>query len=313
MTVSWPRGGLSGIQGRLSISPGRWRPRFLRGASWSPWKTRSLDGSSSPQRSGSPVGVARRGDEVKNEEWRVVHSTRGSTLKQLWARLRSGLWVPTERFMYDGQAMPPILGGAPDVIDKQVLVGADSTRRYTGTLGFDAAAIRHMCGWADGATLLALHNSDRFTGISGLSGATIDVSNIQKYGLSNGQGSPQTKLYANDVAAPVAPTSAAEFDALVLTTAGADWDANSVNDAWCTSTSLNTVIQELADSHDPSAIQIVHKNDGPSSGYHYQDWDTFDNDNTKGAKLHIEFTPGGPPAGKPTHADNYMRRRVVQG
>ena len=99
-------------------------------------------------------------------------------------------------------------------------------------------------------------------------------------------------VQADDSAAPTAPTSYAEFHGKTLTTAAVAWDGVASSN-WQNSPSLNSVIQELADDHDPSAICLYFLDDGTPATNNYSvrsyDW----SGNTFGPKLHIEYTAGG--------------------
>jgi len=133
----------------------------------------------------------------------------------------------------------------------------------------------------------------RFTGVSGLSGATIIVAFISYEDFDDGFGTgvPETSIYAEDATAPAAPTSAADYTGKATTTAFVTWNAALV-DGWTNSPSIVTVIQELADSYDPSVIQILHKNTG-SGASKFMRPKTWDNDTSLAPKLHIEYTAGG--------------------
>ena len=135
----------------------------------------------------------------------------------------------------------------------------------------------------------------RFTGISGLSGVTIDVASISLWGNNADLGTPLTKIYAEDAAAPAAPTDKADLDGKARTTAGVDWDSPGLSlSAFTASPSIVAVIQELADSHDPSAIQILHDDDGSAQdGTNIIRVSTYDVATAEAPKLHIEFTAGG--------------------
>lgn len=134
----------------------------------------------------------------------------------------------------------------------------------------------------------------RFTGISGLSGATITTSytTIHTKGTHTG-GAITMKVRAADAAAPAAPTSAAEFTGATLTTAGVDWDTelSGTSTAANQSPSINTVIQELADSYDPSTIVVYVKNDG-TTGANYTEMADYNWNPTYVDLLYIEYTAG---------------------
>ena len=134
----------------------------------------------------------------------------------------------------------------------------------------------------------------RFTGVSGLSGVTIDSATIQLHAGVNNSGSTWlTKVFADDSASPSVPTTCAELDGKTRTTAGTDWDpATWASDTWHTSPSIVSVIQELADSYNPSEIQILHDDDGTTS-VNYISFDSYEHDTTEAPKLDIEHSAGG--------------------
>ena len=184
-------------------------------------------------------------------------------------------------------------------IDVQVGASEDDGRRFTGTNDFLATATTPYVGWQGSqSTILSAHGWARFTGLSGLSGATIDVSYLSL--CANLAGSNNTSsiyIYCNDTASPVAPTNSAEFDALALTTAYYHYQVNSI--AWVGGTfydtgSINAPIQEIATSYDPAVIQVVMLNQilaGQDNRIQIRQYDYAGN--LSGPKLHIEYTAGG--------------------
>ncbi|KKN62633.1 hypothetical protein LCGC14_0509760, partial [marine sediment metagenome] len=177
-------------------------------------------------------------------------------------------------------------------IDEQVGTSLDDGRRYTGALGFSATDTSHYIGYINHANYLVSHQFARFTGISGLSGATIDTALFKLFGTIQNTGDPLTKIRADDQAAPDAPTNASEFDDISLTTAGVDWDGILTDGVWNDSPDIKTVIQELADSYDPTVIQIIHKDDGSGTGaYNRQAARSYNWASSDAPKLHIEYTP----------------------
>ena len=180
-------------------------------------------------------------------------------------------------------------------IDEQVGASGDDTGYYSGTGGFSSVGTSQKVGFDTSSSEQEGNLSARFPGISGLSGATIDVSYVSlRRDAENG--TPLLKVSAEDAAAPAAPTSAGEFNGATLTTAKVDWDTFADGGrGFIASPSINTVIQELADSYDPSVIQIFVKDDGSGTGV-----DNFGRsrmyDRGAGAdapQLYIEYTEGG--------------------
>ncbi len=149
-----------------------------------------------------------------------------------------------------------------------------------GSVGFGTFNTRTWSSWY------------RWTGVSGLSGVTIDVAHISLWGERVDDGSDiQTKIFADDAAAPVAPTSKADHDGKTRTTAGTDWDNPGLSITVATN-SPTTVgfVQELADSYDPSAIQVLHDDDGSGTGAdNFAFPHMYDGDTSEAAKIHIEL------------------------
>lgn len=107
----------------------------------------------------------------------------------------------------------------------------------------------------------------RFTeGISGLGGATIDSAILQIW-VDGFDPNPIADVFAEDAESPLAPTSRADHVAKPRTTAGVRWDhfldVPVVAPPYRTK-DIASVIQELVDSYDPTAIQILH--DGRAGG-----------------------------------------------
>lgn len=225
------------------------------------------------------------------EEWRIVQKTESSVLRQLWVRLRSGPWAPTERFMLDAQSMPVIQGGSPGTVDEQVAAGGDDGSSYTGSAGFSATGTIAHIGYRDIEQVYIARIFARWDGVT--IGGTIDVAYIELYAHEAGTGSPQMKVYGVDEDNPTAPTSAAEFDADPLTDAAIDWDDAFTIDTWEQSPSLNAIFQELVDIYTISneAVMVQVKDDlGSGNNYNRPRMYEWSN-HLYGPKLHIEFTP----------------------
>ena len=178
-------------------------------------------------------------------------------------------------------------------LNLQVGTSADDGRRVSGSLGFSATEGNPYVGYSKAGNLHFMHEFARFTGVSGLSGATIGSALFYIWCWGN-NGSPLTKVRADDQEAPPAPTNASEFDSISLTTAGVDWDGPLPTGGFTPSPDIKTVIQELATSYDPSVIQILHKDDGSPGDYNYTQLSHYDFSTARAAKLDIDYTAGGP-------------------
>jgi hypothetical protein len=161
---------------------------------------------------------------------------------------------------------------------------------------FSASVTAGQVGNHAASTLDIIGTWARFTGVSGLSGATIDAAIYSLWGNVTDSGTPLTKIWAHDVESPAAPTDLTEALAIEnsgLTTAGVDWDSPGLSvSAFTESPSVISVIQEIADSFDPAEIQIMHLDDGSSDGG-VAVTSSYDNDPTEAAKLDIDYTAGG--------------------
>lgn len=126
----------------------------------------------------------------------------------------------------------------------------------------------------------------RFPGVSGLSGATITAAYFNNNGEGQKTGTPNVRIYGNKVAAPVAPTSASDYNAKAVTSAYASWTGDAED-----SPSLVGVIQEIVDSYDPTAIMLLLKDNGSPTNEHFYYYNPYDWGGL--STLHIEYTEGG--------------------
>jgi hypothetical protein len=174
-------------------------------------------------------------------------------------------------------------------IDVQVGAGANDGQRHSGTNGFRTTSDISV-GYYNSPGYYHMHSFQRFLNIT-YSG-TVDVSYISVYRLdhSNNQ---HLIIYGEDADNPAAPASAAEFDALPLTTASVAWTA-AITSGWNNSPSLNTIFAELQDSYTISgdAVTVIVKNDG-STTPKYIRYHGYDSSTAGAPKLHIEYTSGG--------------------
>lgn len=140
----------------------------------------------------------------------------------------------------------------------------------------------------------------RFTGVSGLSGATINNAVLTFRAFQSDVG---TNLigdwYAHDVEAPATFSTGADINGRALTTAtvegdGVDFGAWVAGQDHTFSTDgtnyIKDIIQELADSYDPSAIAMLWVK---ASGNHERLPRSWDFDTGLAAKLDIDYTAAG--------------------
>lgn len=167
-----------------------------------------------------------------------------------------------------------------------------------GLMDIDDVQLRY------GSLGVGRHCGIRFTGVSGLSGATIDAATLTFRAAVTDSASFVGDWYAEDAAAPPTFTTT-ESDisnrARTATTCegdGADfgsWTANSDATFTGPSPSIKGIIQALADSYDPSTIVLIHLH---ISGNGERVAKTYDDTTTTAPKLDIDSTP--PSAGQPT-------------
>lgn len=148
-------------------------------------------------------------------------------------------------------------------LNLQVAAGGDdgiygiTPNSYFGTTDTNALA-----GYAGGG----FGNWFRFTGVSGLSGQTITSAVLTLYGHASDTGTALTKIRAERAAAPANPTNQADAEGRTKTTAKVDWDSPGFSAGVANTKTITTVIQEVADNHDPTVIIIYWEDDGSSTG-----------------------------------------------
>ena len=135
----------------------------------------------------------------------------------------------------------------------------------------------------------------RFANVTIPQGSTITSAYIKGTAKENNTEAVLLNIYGNDVDNAVAPTSAAEGNSLVDTTAFVVWD---FTPAWTSGSqydtpSLVTILQEIVDRGSfasGNAIQIVIYDDGSTSGHDPQ-FSAIDYDGgSEKAELHVEWT-----------------------
>lgn len=168
-----------------------------------------------------------------------------------------------------------------------VTVGASADDGWWRGTGFNNNDTSTYVGNISGAC----HAFHRFTGISGLSGATIDTM-LFKPNAYSCSADLLTNVYCVDAESPAAPANYTQCDALSLT-AGIAWDNIASGGGVKTSPELKTIGQELADDYDPTVIIIVHKDDGTSGSAAIRPYSYDYTDGSSAPDLYIEYTAGG--------------------
>ncbi len=137
-----------------------------------------------------------------------------------------------------------------------------------------------------------------YGGVSGLSGATINDAEWNTSTRSSELGTALTLITCNDVASPTNPTNQTEHNALARTTASIAFESYTFvangqymgGDASPVGVTITSVIQELADSHDPSEITVLIDDNGSStSGNNYHRLRSFDHGSAI-PSLDIDYT-----------------------
>ncbi len=171
-------------------------------------------------------------------------------------------------------------------INTSIAAGGDDGYAQSGNSSLNTNATSTYAGYHTVGTIAYRDPYMRFTsGISGLSGATINTATLSIDTITN-SASVVKLVRAEDVAAPAAPTSYANFTGKVRTTASVAFPTG-VDPSF----SVATIVQELADSYDPSAIQFLWEDNGQSTGgtAHAQ-IATYENTSGTAANLYIDYT-----------------------
>ena len=186
----------------------------------------------------------------------------------------------------------PDIGGT-GILDLQVSAsGDDGFSETTGdAYNNNAASIQLGKGGNDTQQYKAWM---RFLNVAIPQGATITAAYMQWHCELAETDNPSVRIFANDVDNAVAPTTAAERQALVNTTAYADYTLEDyAADTWYTTPSLVPVVQEIVDQPgwtENNAMQLLVDNNG-SGVLVYRFISTYDRTgNVKGPKLHVEYS-----------------------
>ena len=223
--------------------------------------------------------------------WASDENTELSVISQRFRKTGSNLFVDVQvSWSWLETAVYPVI--IDPTIDKQV--GSSEDDVWNSYSNYSRTATREYVGH-DGTGIQ--ETADRFTGISGLSGVTIDVAYFtMRTHISAGDGADML-VQAEDAAAPGLIFDAPQFVARILTSESVAWSNIPSNTNQAQSPSIVSVIQELADSYDPSVIQIFLKDNSSPSGHETRRY-FYDYASGDAANLHIEYTAVA--AGQPT-------------
>jgi len=223
------------------------------------------------------------------EEWREITAKCNGTSKLRRLYIDG---VPTNKYMYDGRAMPIVSGGAPDIIDKQVGASSDDAGEKTnGVVSITEDKIDY------GSFSASKYAGVRFLDVMISDGATIDTAYLTWKAYTSDSGTFTSDFYAEDDSNPgTFVASNYNISNRVPTTASVAWDNP---ESWTVnleynSPELKTIVQELVDSYSYSGglpIVLINKLDSGAGERRAYSWDYQP---ASAAQLHIEYTMGGP-------------------
>ena len=188
---------------------------------------------------------------------------------------------------------PSISSGA--TLNLQVGVSSDDARQAGSTMLLTGVSLPH--GDVSGGEY---NPGYRFTGVSGLSGMTINSATLTFKAATTNSGNMIGDWYAHDAEAPGTFTTASNnITSRPRTTAtsegdGVDFGNWTVNNNYTfTGDGVNTIadiIQELADSYDPSTIALLWiVSASPTNAERRVT--SYDTSSSNAAKLDIDYTP----------------------
>jgi len=176
-------------------------------------------------------------------------------------------------------------------IDDQVGASADDGKAIIDISNWGLTSTNAYLGRNDGTTHYA--GWYIFKNISGLSGSTINTSYISLYtDVVSGDGA-DTIITAEDVETATQFATYSAWDGRTDTPESVVWTDIPDADGWTNSPSINTIIQELADSYDPDQIGFTIIDDYGDTSQRRTRYKSYDDSTTLCAKLHIEYTAGG--------------------
>ena len=187
------------------------------------------------------------------------------------------------------------------VLDLQVGASADDVRHYilisNGSHGFDTT-FQLLSG--NTTVVKGTGAGMRFTSVTIAQGSTWDVAYLTLTANAGYSGATCIAVIdAEDVDTGTAPTSDADYDDEVKTTATAPWNPipAAVLDTAYNTPSIIAVGQEITDRAgwaSGGALQFfLHDDAQASSSGAYRTWYSYDQSTTKAPKLHIESSAGG--------------------
>ena len=205
------------------------------------------------------------------------------------------------RYACDYEAdLRPVAGGADPESNDQIDASEDDAyeREITGAMNLTGGTVWAEDNASSGARYwggLRFHN-----GPFPAKGSTVDVARISVYIGSADYDDANLDIHAEDGAGPATfTTTGGNLTGRTRTTASTPWVANSIGTGWHDSPSIVSVIQELVTDYSPTAIVLILKPKGEATKMlDFQAWDC--GDPSAAAKLHLEWTEGGPPVGQPT-------------
>lgn len=181
------------------------------------------------------------------------------------------------------------------VLNLQVDKGIDDAHEYTNGV-MDLASFNITFGHVG----VGRHCGFRFTGVSGLSGSTIDAATLTFRAAVSDSGGFVGDWYADDRVDPPSFTSTTnDLTNRTRTTATCEGDGSDFG-SWSASQDetfvgpgigIKGIIQELADDYDPAEIALLHIY---ASGSGERILTSYNGASSTAPKLSITFTEGGP-------------------
>lgn len=201
------------------------------------------------------------------------------------------------------EVLRPVAGGLDPDSDDQVDASLDDAYQgeYSGTVYVDFTYAHVSSGTSTSGRRwggLRFHN-----GPFPAKGSTILAAYLTPYIFDAANDDANFNIYAEDGAAPgTFTTDAFDITDRTRTAASVPWIADAIaagGVGWFNSPSIVDVIQELVTDYDCTAIVLILKpNSDATKNLYLQSWDEASH--ALGAKLHLEWTEAGPPAGHPT-------------
>lgn len=190
---------------------------------------------------------------------------------------------------YEGMGVSGVELECGQLFDGSSGVGGDDGYWFGSTFNNSADG----CFIGVGAAGDIVHSFARIPSVTVPQGATIESGYMEPWTVSVGHDGVGTKtnIYLNDEDDAVAPTTAAEADALNLTAAFTAWDDQDFAEGRTQSPDLTDEFQEIVDRAgwaSGNAMMFVWKDDGSTTGF-YHKCSTIEYSSPRPFNLHIQY------------------------